>query len=88
MTPVEQIVDQLSDQRYAVLNAAAAAGDNAVAELVRNQFAHIQTVSAAVVANTLLNGQIPGNVLAERSAGGQPQSSAANSGVNSGGPSA
>ncbi len=71
-------------------------GNNLVRELIRNASAQNEDLNAKAAAQTqilittkaadaLLNGGLANDILAQRSAGGQPQSGAADAGVNAGG---
>ncbi len=85
---VAHVLDQQFAEQVNVFRAQqnrATAGDAAVAELVRNNAAQADMLIGARAAQTLLVDPLASSVLSQRSAGGQPQASAADAGVNSGG---
>lgn len=67
---------------------AASKSANQLSNLTDNIFAQLTQLYQAKAAQTLETDKLATQILAQRSAGGQPQSPATNAGVNSGGPAA
>ncbi len=91
-TTVDPLIEKLTDQNFADGNQSfrmqllrSNAGDQAVAELTRNGFTNIALVGQAVIDDALLNGGLAKDILAQRSAQGQPQVEPLGGGTKAGG---